>query len=99
AASRRAAPSDTAPSAVHEPPLLVEYHHVPWDPSAPVTAMPSTAPASTSVTLSTWPAGEAKSTSDDTSVPTAPAGAPASSATAAPTGLFVASSTGASFTG
>ena len=61
--------------------------------------MPSSAPASASVTLSTCPDGDAKSTSEDTSVPTAPAGAPASSRTAAPAGVLVASSTGASFTG
>ena len=60
--------------------------------------MPSSAPLSTSVTLSTWPAGRAKSTRVETSVPTAPEGAPESSFWAARVGLLVLSSTGASLT-
>ena len=47
------------------------------------------------MTLSTWPEGVAKSTSDDTSVPTAPLGALESSFCAVSVGLFVASSVGA----
>ena len=64
---------------------------------AAVTAMPSTAPLSASVTLSTCPLGTAKSTSDDTSVPTAPTGALAFSSIAVSAGLLVTSSTGAVF--
>ncbi len=60
--------------------------------------MPSSAPLSTSVTLSTCPAGEAKSTKLETSVPTAPDGAPESSFCAVSVGLLLLSSTGASFT-
>ena len=60
--------------------------------------MPRSAPASTSVTLSTGPTGLAKSTRALTRVPTAPAGAPASSATVASAGDLLASSTGASLT-
>ena len=60
--------------------------------------MPVSAPASASVTLSTCPDGTAKSTRAETSVPTAPDGAPASSSTAFPAGVFVASTTGASLT-
>lgn len=63
--------------------------------SAAVAAMPSKAPASGSVTLSTWPDGEAKSTRLETSVPTAPTGAPESSFCAVRTGLFALSSDGA----
>ena len=59
--------------------------------------MPKSAPLSTSVTLSTWPAGTAKSTKLETSVPTAPTGAPASSLIAVRTGLRLASRTGAVF--
>ena len=64
----------------------------------PVSAMPSSAPVSTSLTLSTWPAGLAKSTRLETRVPTAPEGAPASSATVASAGDWLAFSTGASLT-
>ena len=78
AASSRALLLATAPKAFQLAPLLVEYHQVPLVVSAAVTAMPSNAPLSTSVTLSTCPAGEAKSTKLETSVPTAPDGAPAS---------------------
>src|SRR5580765_8202818 len=95
AARRRAPASETAPSAFHVPPPLVEYHHVPLAVLAPVTAMPSLAPTSGSMTLSTCPAGEAKSTRLDTRVPTAPEGVPASSLTASSTGAFVASRVGA----
>ena len=63
--------------------------------SAAVTAMPSWAPVSGSVTLSTWPTGDAKSTNDETSVPTAPLGTPESSFCAVSVGLFVESSVGA----
>ena len=55
---------------------------------ADVIAMPNDAPLSTSVTLSTWPEGEAKSTSDESSGPTAPDGAPTSSLMAVSAGLF-----------
>ena len=48
--------------------------------------------------MSTCPLGTAKSTSDDTSVPTAPTGAPAFSLIAVSAGLLVTSSTGAVFT-
>src|SRR5438128_2696094 len=61
-------------------------------------AMPTGVALSTSLTLSTPPGAELKSTRDDTSVPTAPDGAPASSATVEPTGVLVASRTGASLT-
>ncbi len=50
------------------------------------------------MTLSTCPAGDAKSTKLETSVPTAPDGAPASSYWAVSVGLLLLSSTGASFT-
>jgi hypothetical protein len=64
-----------------------------------VRAMPSSALLSTSPTLSTSPEGLAKSTRLETSVPTAPEGAPGSSATVASAGDLLASSTGASLTG
>src|SRR6266487_1844640 len=60
--------------------------------------MPSSAPVSASVTLSTCPLGVAKSTSLATSAPTAPLGAAASSSTVGSVGVLLASSTGASFT-
>ena len=66
---------------------------------AAVTAMPKSAPRLGSVTLSTWPAGTAKSTRLDTSVPTAPDGAPGSSFSAVSTGLLLASRVGAVFAG
>ena len=69
------------------------------DLSAAVTAMPSNAPESGSVTLSTCPEGEAKSTSDETSVPTDPDGAPESSFSDVNAGDFALSSTGAVFGG
>ena len=72
AASSRALSPATDPIALQLEPLLVEYHQEPLAVSTAVTAMPSNAPPSTSVTLSTCPAGEAKSTSAETSVPTAP---------------------------
>ena len=64
-------------------------------------AMPSSAPVSGSVTLSTWPDGLAKSTRLEISVPAATplTGAPASSSTAPSTGDRAASSTGASLAG
>ena len=95
AASRRALLSLTAPSALQLAPPFVEYHQLPLVVSAAVTAIPSSAPVSGSVTLSSCPAGEAGSTSEETSVPTAPDGAPASSLIAVSAGLFVLSSTGA----
>src|SRR6185312_16247427 len=95
AASRRALLAVTAPSAFQFVPLSVEYHHVPLVVSAAVIATPSSAPASGSVTLSTCPAGLAKSTRLDTRVPTAPDGAPASSLTAFNVGLLALSRTGA----
>jgi len=95
AASKRADASLTLPSALQLVPLSVEIHHAPWLVSAPVTAMPSSATESASVTLSSWPAGTAKSTRLDTSVPTAPTGAPASSLIVTNVGLLPASSTGA----
>jgi len=49
AASRRADDSDGVPKAVHVLPLSVVYCQVPWLLSTAMTAMPSTAPASTSV--------------------------------------------------
>ena len=67
--------------------------------SAAVIAMPSRAPLSASVTLSTWPEGPAKSTNEETRVPTAPEGAPQSSSWMIRAGLLLVSSTGASFTG
>ena len=66
--------------------------------SAAVTAMPSSAPLSTSVTLSTCPAGDAKSTSVDTSVPTAPDRCAESSPWAVSVGLLLLANTGASLT-
>src|SRR5438046_2782086 len=60
--------------------------------------MPRRAPESGSVTLSTWPAGAAKSTRFDTGVPAAPEGTPASSFSAVSAGLLVLSRTGASLT-
>ena len=76
----------------------MEYHQAPLVVSAAVTAIPSNAPLSTSLTLSTCPAGEAKSTRAETSVPTAPEGAPESSFWAVKAGLLVLSNTGASLT-
>src|SRR4029078_9384991 len=95
AASRRALLAATAPSAFQFAPLSVEYHHVPFVVSAAVIATPSSAPASGSVTLSTWPAGLAKSTRLETRVPTAPDGAPASSFTEVSVGVLLALSVGA----
>ena len=71
---------------------------MPFVVSAALTATPKSAPRLGSVTLSTWPAGRAKSTRLETNVPTAPTGAPASSLIAVSTGLLLASSTGASLT-
>ena len=88
----------TAPRTFQFAPLSMEYHHTPLVVSAAVTAMPNNGPLSTSVTLSTCPDGEAKSTRLETSVPTAPDGAPASSLIAVNAGLFELSSTGALFT-
>ena len=89
----------TAPKAYQLVPLFFEYHQLPLVVLAAVTAMPSLAPASESVTLSTCPAGTAKSTSVDTSVPTAPEGAPAFWLSGASTGLLEAFNTGAWFSG
>src|SRR5258706_300036 len=62
--------------------------------------MPSAAPLSTSVTLSSPPAGVVKSTSVDTRGPTAPGGGgAASSRTDATAGDLLASRIGASFAG
>src|SRR4249919_3230172 len=61
--------------------------------------MPSSAPLSTSVTLSSWPLGDAKSTRLDTRAPTAPDGGPGSSASVPRLGVLVVSSTGASLAG
>ena len=72
---------------------------MPFEASAAVTAMPSWAPASGSATLSSPPAGAAKSTRLATRVPTAPTGAPASSLTAMSAGEAAVSRTGASLTG
>ena len=47
--------------------------------------------------MSTWPLGTAKSAKLETSVPTTPDGAPASSLMAVNAGLLLASSTGAVF--
>ena len=93
--NKRAEASLTLPRACHAPPLLIEYHQLPLLVLAPVTAIPVRAPASGSLTLSTWPAGLAKSTRLDTRVPTAPEGAPASSATGSRAGLLPASRVGA----
>src|SRR4051812_37120658 len=98
AAKSRAVVLVTAPRALHEAPLSTETNQLPLAVSAAVTAMPSSGAESTSVTLSTWPDGEAKSTRADTGVPTAPTGGPASSFSAVRTGNFDASSTGASLT-
>src|SRR3954463_16000564 len=98
AASSSAEASDTGPTAVQLVPLLSEKNKVPFVLLVPVSAMPVTA-LSTSLTLSSPPAGGLRSTRLDTSVPTAPTGAPASSACDASTGDLLASSTGASFTG
>ena len=87
----------TAPIAFQLAPESVEYHQTPLTESVAVMATPSIAPASASVTLSSCPAGTAKSTNDETSVPAAPLGAPASSETAARAGFFDESSTGAEF--
>src|SRR3990170_6129818 len=95
AASNRALLYVTAPKAYQLVPLFFEYHQVPLLVLAAVTAMPSLAPASESVTLSTCPAGTAKSTRADTSVPTAPEGAPAFWLSGASTGLLEAFNTGA----
>ncbi len=73
----------------------MEYHNVPLPVSTPVMAMPSSVPLSGSVTLSSCPAGVAKSTSAVTSVPCAPTGATAAAGMLCSCGLFVASSTGA----
>src|SRR5262245_29630767 len=59
--------------------------------------MPSWAPVSTSVTLSTWPAGDAKSTRLETRAPTAPDGPPGSSASVPRLGVLDGSRTGALF--
>ena len=72
---------------------------MPFVVSAALTATPKSAPRLGSVTLSTWPAGRAKSTRLETNVPTAPTGAPASSLIAVSTGLLLASRTGAVFAG
>src|SRR4051794_13978599 len=60
--------------------------------------MPVRGLASTSLTLSRPPAGGVRAASAETSVPTGPAGAPASSLSALRAGLLVASSSGASLT-
>ncbi len=93
--SRRADASLTLPMASQLPPLLVEYHQLPPLVLVAVTALPVRAPLSASLTLSTCPAGVAKSTRLDTRLPTAPDGAPASSTVVASAGLFEASSVGA----
>ena len=49
--SRRALPSLTAPNAVQTVPPSSVYCQLPWVSSTPVTAMPESAPASTSVML------------------------------------------------
>ena len=97
AASRRAEASLTVPSALQVAPLLMEYHQAPLAVSAAVTAMPVRAPLSGSVTLSSPPAGEERSTSDATRVPTAPTGVPASSRMGSRVGLRVPSRSGAVF--
>src|SRR4051794_36719262 len=97
AASSSAEASDTEPTAVQVVPLLIEKNKVPLLLLVPVNAMPVTAP-STSLTLSSPPAGGLRSTRLETRVPTAPTGAPASSACDASTGDLLASNTGASFT-
>src|SRR3989304_932653 len=84
----------TAPKAYQLVPLFFEYHQLPFVVLAAVTPMPSLAPASESVTLSTCPAGTAKSTRADTSVPTAPEGAPVFWLSGASTGLLEAFNTG-----
>ena len=99
APSSRALLLATDPSAFQFVPPFVEYHHVPLLVSAAVIAIPVSAPLSASVTLSTCPAGEEKSTRLETSVPTAPEGAPESSFCAVNAGLLTLSSTGAVFRG
>ncbi len=64
----------------------------------PVNAMPTSAPLSSSVTLST-PPPPTRSTRLATSVPTTPTGAPESSVWADMTGVAAAFSAGASLTG
>ena len=98
AASSRAAVSDTAPSCRQVAPPSSVYHHRPWAVSAPITAMPVDAPGSASPTLSSPPGVALASASADTGVPAAPAGEPRSSGCAVITGVFEASSTGASLT-
>src|SRR6476619_6379645 len=63
----------------------------------PSIAIPVTAPASPSVTLSNPPAGGFRSTNAETNVPTAPTGAGASSITTM-VGVALVSNTGASLT-
>ena len=96
AASSSADAFDTAPTVAHVAPPLMEYHQLPLAAFTPVNAMPVTAPLSASLTLSRPPAGGFKFTRLDTSVPTAPTGAPASSLTEARTGVAAALRTGAS---
>ncbi|MNY28273.1 hypothetical protein D3C86_1622350 [compost metagenome] len=96
AASSRADAPDTAPTAAQLAPPLVEYHQLPLVAFTPVNAMPVMAPLSASVTLSRPPAGGFRFTRLDTSVPTAPTGAPASSLTDARAGVAAALRTGAS---
>src|SRR4051812_38026456 len=93
----RALVADTAPSAFQLVPLLVEKYQLPFVVSAAVTAIPVSAFALASVTLSRPPAAAGKSMRLDTSVPTAPVGTPASSSSANIAGDFVASRTGAEF--
>ena len=83
----KAAVSDTAGNAVHVPPLSVEKNQLPSVVLAAVIATPSSAPVSTSV----WPPVNA-----ETSVPTAPDGAAASSFRVIAS--TVSASTGASLT-
>ena len=101
AASSRAFVFETAEPAftsVQWAPLSSEYHQDPFVVDVAVKAIPVTAPLSASVTLSSPPAGGLRSTRLETSVPTAPTGAPASSFSAASTGVAALLRTGASFT-
>ena len=102
AASSRAFVFETAETAftsVQWAPLSSEYHQDPFVVDVAVRAIPVTAPLSASVTLSSPLAGGLRSTRLETSVPTAPTGAPASSFSAASTGVAALLRTGASFTG
>ena len=79
------------PTSSHDVPPLTEYQSVPPSRFVPVSAMPGRSPSASEKLLSGPPA----SMSEETSVPTTPAGASASSKIDPNAGAAAVSSTGA----